>query len=94
MARQRHPLASGCSFWKQPPGTGLRLEAQRMTHPNKSVIKAKQKSPFAIKLKSFGSPRDNDCNENAGVSELMSCLAEWGIGVILSFRRFVGCSLK
>jgi hypothetical protein len=46
------PLASRCSLWKQPPG--LRLEAQRMIHQNNSVIKAKQKSPFAIRLKSFG----------------------------------------
>jgi hypothetical protein len=54
VAASRYPLASRCSLWKQPPGTGLRLEAQRITHQTKSVIKAMQKSPFAIKLKSFG----------------------------------------
>ena len=36
------------------PGSGLRLEAQRITHQTKSVIKAKQKSPLPLKLKSFG----------------------------------------
>ncbi|HSE23067.1 MAG TPA: hypothetical protein VLB68_15485 [Pyrinomonadaceae bacterium] len=54
MAASSYPLASRCSLWKQPRGTRLRLEAQRITHQTKSVIKAKQKSSFAIKLKSFG----------------------------------------
>lgn len=42
------------AFGSSLPGAGLRLEAQRMNHQNMSVIKAKQKSPFAIRLKSFG----------------------------------------
>jgi hypothetical protein len=37
-----------------------RLEAQRMTHQSKGVIKAHQESPFAITLKSFGGPEVRD----------------------------------
>jgi hypothetical protein len=36
------------------------LEAQRVTHQIKGVIKAKQESPFAITLESFRGPEDRD----------------------------------
>lgn len=48
VAATRYPPASRCSLWKQLPGTGLRLEAQRITH------QGEEKSPFAIKPKRFG----------------------------------------